>query len=509
MISSDPERKAVVCPEKPDETSHEVPMSAAAAPDSTPEALLARARDIAPRIVDLRRRRLGVDWSEGPDQGASEVRVEVSTDRPDQVGRAGEPFSLRVRVTNAGSSPLYRLTATTKSDYRLFDDRELVFGRVNPGETKEWTTTLGVCTTDSDSDRRVCRLPRDMPARADGIRIEFEELHNHAPRPTEIRTQVEALPRPQFAYSVHVVDDVRANGDGRMQRGEHGSLYLHVRNVGAGRTYSTHANLRNLSGRGILLRDGRFRIDDIQPGEERLVRFTFEVLDDFERDEAKLEVSVIDADLRESVTEKVRIPVAAGGATPRAREERVALEDGTTIHARPDAESPVVARVTGGAANAQAEAEMDGFVRVRIGDDEVGWVARGSVGAPGSGGRIEHDLNHMPPRLEVTNIDQVTQENRIRIRGLARDDQRVRDLYIFAGARKVHYVSTRGQRDRRTANFDTEVPLNPGVNYITVFARESDQVVSRRLIVVRRDGPDGSLMETPRFDEDVWSSVHE
>lgn len=457
-------------------------------------------------IADLRR--LGVEWREGADEGASTVAVEVSTDRPGNVGRAGDPFSIKVKVTNTGQHTLYRLAATTKSDYRLFNDRELVFGRLAPGESREWTTTLGVCGTDDDSDERVCRLPRDTASRADGIRIEFEELHGHAPPPAEIRTRVEALPRPQLAYSLHVADDLQGNGDGRMQRGESGSLYLRVRNIGEGRTYSTHANLRNLAGRGILLRAGRFRIDDINPGEERLVRFTFQVLNDIEREDAKLEVSIIDADLRESVTEKVVIPIATSQSTPRANARNVTLADGARIHARPDAQSDVVARVERGGLGVAAEAELDGFVRVRIGDDEVGWVASAQLGS-GAGGRLSYSLDHQPPSLEVAAGAEslVTRSETLRLSGTARDDQRVRDLYIFADARKVYYHSTRRDGDRRTARFDTEIPLHPGVNYITVFARESDQVVSRRLLVVRRDAPDGSLMETPRFDDEVWGAV--
>ncbi len=474
--------------------------------DAQPVLQAIRDEEMGKAVAELRR--LGVDWSTGPDRGPSEVQVEVSTVPAGEVGRAGDPFALRVRVTNTGSAPLYRLTGTTKSDYRLFNGRELVFGRVNPGETKEWTTTLGVCTTDSETDRRVCALPKDTPARADGIRIEFEELHGHTPPPAEVRTRVEALPRPQFAYSLHVVDDVRANGDGRLQRGEHGSLYLHVRNVGEGRSYATHANLRNLSGRGVLLRDGRFRIDDMQPGEERVVHFTFEVLDDFERDEAKLEVSVIDADLRESVTEKVEVPVAGAAEDPHPRRGRVYLADGSVIHSRPEAESPVVARVVGGVAPVPAEAELGGFVRVRIGESEVGWVPTRALQSAGGGGRIDHLLNHMPPRLQVQDVALVTREPQLRLRGQARDEQLVRDLYIFAGARKVFYHSTRGQTDRHRANFDAEVPLHPGINYITVFAREDDDVISRRLLVVRRDGPDGSLLETPRFDEEFWDGAH-
>ena len=470
------------------------------------ESVIDEIRQQEMRLASADLRRLGIDWSEGEDQGSTELEVEVSTDQPQNRGQAGDPFSLRVRVTNRGENPVYQLQGTTKSDYRLFANRELVFGRLAPGQTKEWTTTLGVCVT--ENERRVCRLPRDTPSRADGIRIEFNELHGHVPPPTEIRTQVAALTRPQFAYSFHVADDIEGNGNGTLERGEQGSMYLHVRNVGEGRSFDTHANLRNLSGRGVLLRDGRFRIDNIQPGEERSVRFTFEILDGFEGDEAKLEISVIDADLRESITEKIEVPITTNPTSPQPRNERISLQEGASIYALPNAESEVIAHVKGGAFQTEVEAEIGEFLRVRLGENEVGWIASNQLGT-GSRGSLEYFHAHMSPRLEV-NIGNtlVTQDESIRIQGRATDEQIVRDLYIFAGARKVYYQSTRGAVDRRDISFNTEIPLHPGINYITVFARESDEVVSRQLLVVRRDGTNGEILETPRFDEDVWGNVH-
>ena len=478
--------------------------------DAQPIIARVREAEMNEAIADLRG--LGVDWSEGPDAGPSTVAVEVTTDQPDNRARAGEPFSVRVRVTNTGSNTLHRLRGTTDSDYRLFDDRELVFGRLRPGETKEWTATLGVCSTEGEGrqERRVCRLPRDTPDRADGIRVKFEELHGHAPEPVEIRTEVRALDRPQFAYSLHVADDIQGNGDGRLQRGERASVYLRVKNVGRGRSYATHANLRNLSGRGVLLHDGRFRIDDMQPGDERLVRFSFEVLGDFEREEAKLEVSVIDADLRESVSEKLDVTLAPGGSAPTARSGRVTLQDGAVLRAAPSADASRLGAIQGGALALPAEATLDGFVRVRIGEDEVAWVAEAEASGSGRGGQFAPTMDHMPPRVEVQHGGQlVTRDDSLTIRGSASDDTLVRDLYIFAGARKVFYHSTAGQQDRRTANFEATIPLHGGMNYITVFARENDQIVSRRLVVIRRDGANGELLETPRFDDDVFGGIPE
>ena len=447
-------------------------------------------------------RRLGVDWSVGPDRGESPVEVTLTTNRPDETGKAGEPFELRVRVTNRGQNTLYQLRGTTKSDYRLFDQRELVFGKLGPGETREWSTTLGVC--EMENNRRVCSLPRDVPDRADGIRVEFEEAHGNAPPPAEIRTRVEALQRPQFAYSVQVADDVRGNGDGQLSRGEAGSMYVRIRNVGQGQTFETQANLRNLAGRGILLNDGRFELEPMQPGDERTVRFTFQVLDDFDGDEAKLEVSIAAIEVREIVTEKVTVPVVAAGAQPQARTGNVTLREGAVLRSSPRERGEEVGRVAGGALTLPAQAEAGGFIRVDIGSDRPAWVAASSAGASGTGGRIAWHVNHMPPELTVDHRDTlVTREPRLRIRGHARDDQQVRDMYIFVGSRKVFYQSNRGNGNRNEMGFEANVPLHGGINYVTVFARESDDVISRRTFVVRRDAADGTLMETPTHDVDA------
>src|SRR5690606_33967686 len=114
--------------------------------------------------------------------------------------------------------PLYRLRAVTKSENRLFSDREFVFGKLMPGETREWTAPLGVCA--NEDGKRICRIPRGTPARADGIEIRFEDEQGNAPPPVFVRTSIEPLSRPNFAWSLHFGDAHEGNGDGLLQRGE-------------------------------------------------------------------------------------------------------------------------------------------------------------------------------------------------------------------------------------------------------------------------------------------------
>ena len=99
----------------------------------------------------------------------------------------------------------------------------------------------------------------------------------------------------------------------------------------------------------------------------------------------------------------------------------------------------------------------------------------------------------------------VTRNETLRVQGVARDESTVRDVYMYVGARKVFYQSNRDSDSGREASFDATLPLRPGINYVVVVARENDASISRRSFVVRRDGPQGELLETPTHAEEWFT----
>ena len=458
-------------------------------------------------------KKLGVDWGVGPDKGPSEVRVVARTTSADKAATAGDPLELEVEVTNEGAAPLYQLRAVTRSDNRLFEGRELVFGRLAPGETRTWKTTLGVCRMEDEA--RVCRIPRDVADRADGISVEFEEAHGHAPDPVEVRTVIRALPEPRFAYGVQVADNVNGNGDGRVQRGEQVTIYFTVKNLGPGRTYEVQANLSNRSGRGVLLNNGRFQTQDLEPGAEWVVPFTFQVLPDFDGDEAKLEVSVIDTDLRVFVTEKLAIPVYEDARKVNALNPKrvVSLEPGTRIQASPDEDSPVVAEVKEPVRLLETATGPGGYARLNLGGGRPGWVKRGALSK--AKGQVTQEpalawvTRSAPPELEFVGLDAFsTRDDKLRIQGTAKDSDRVRDLYIFSSGRKVYYESNEHSGTPKELEFDAEIPLQPGLNNVIIVAREDGDSEARHYFTVRRDAEDGSLMKTPKMDDVLFGNGH-
>ena len=462
--------------------------------------------------------KLGVDWSlpkTSPLPGPSkdDFAVEVTTDRPGNVVDAGGELELTVKVKNGGTEPVYRLRATTESDNPYYAEKELVFGKIGPGEEKSVTTPLSWCevegkrlgsTKPAPKDaKKSCKIPMDALSRSDGVMVHFDAAGGYTPASVVVRPTIRALPRPLFQYSYQISDDIGGNGDGLLQRGEQASIYLTVKNVGAGRSYDTQANLANSSGDGVLLRKGRFAISDMKPGDVRQVAFTFDVESQLQDDEVVLSLSLGDRDIREFASEKIRIPVLAP-VTVSADRGLVSTKRDTEL--RPDVlgRGEAFGRVGSGTTLARLGRQGD-FVKVALDGSRFAFVRASDVDDGGASPATSFDTiySHAPPTLEVKATEMATRSDKVKIQVNASDASRVLDVYMFVGAQKIEYRSNRNGADPRKIDFEVETPLQPGVNIITVVARQSPDTTTRRVVVVRRDGPDGSILKTPKHQDDI------
>ena len=94
-----------------------------------------------------------MDWSDAPaDVPAAAtptppagVEVKVETDRAGNEVTAGDPMNLKVTVTNLGTTTLYRVFASTKSEDPLFDNKELAIGKLEPGKSRTASAPVGWC----------------------------------------------------------------------------------------------------------------------------------------------------------------------------------------------------------------------------------------------------------------------------------------------------------------------------------------------------------------------------
>ena len=109
-------------------------------------------------------------------------------------------------------------------------------------------------------------------------------------------------------------------------------------------------------------------------------------------------------------------------------------------------------------------------------------------------------LSHAAPRLTVGAKSLATRGDFMHVVVEAFDDNGgVQDAFVFVGNNKVFYMPNK-EKQGETMKFSLDAPLKAGVNVITVVARESQDVVARRRIVVRKDGKNGEILPTPKND---------
>ena len=421
-------------------------------------------------------------------------------------------------MTNKGTLPLYRLQATSKSDDPMFDNKEFILGRIDPGKSRTATAPLGYCEIEghrigstapiAKDAPRLCTIPKEALTRADGIKIHFDEARGHIPADAEARGTIRALERPTFAFTYDLVDNRDgANGDGRVQRGEGMTMYLSVKNVGKGRSYETQANVRNLSGDGLLLHEGRFDLSNMQPGEMRHATFTFDVEQALADTEAKIELSLTDEDLREQVVEKIRMPIAPAAPITAANVAMKAKAQGAALLTSPDAGAVVFGKLPAGMA-AQEIGTSGDWAKLALGNNRFGFARSSDLeagGAPAGVIAFEETMAHAPPLLDLSPPALATRDAVTKVKGIASDSERLLDTYIFVGARKVFYRSNRNGSDPKHMGFEADLPLRPGVNEVSVVARENPDTTSRRTFIIRRDGANGELLQTPKTEDDELS----
>jgi carboxyl-terminal processing protease len=286
-------------------------------------------------------------------------------------------------------------------------------------------------------------------------------------------------------------------------------VYLAVKNVGKGKSYETQANIRNLTGDGLLIHNGRFDISNMKPGEVRNVAFTFDVLDELSEANVNFELSVADRELRVVSTEKVTLPLAKSPLAVVKAQGKVSFAGSAPVRGQPLAAAAVVGEVDKGSVLDKL-GTFGAFTKVSLGDDRFGFVETKSARDNAAGVvkvGYKPRLSHSPPLLEVTPAKLATREDKVHIEGIATDGDRVLDGFIFVGPRKVFYQSNRKATDPTKLKFSIDTELQPGINVITVVARESDDSATRTTMIVRRDGPNGEPLPSPKGESagEDWS----
>ncbi|MFL5260975.1 MAG: MXAN_5808 family serine peptidase [Anaeromyxobacteraceae bacterium] len=434
---------------------------------------------------------LGVDWSSAGAQGAPRAVVSVSP-APGKRFVAGETLPLTVTVENKGDGAFRRLRGWTLVDKTpLLDRREFVFGLVKPGEKRSWTVPV--------------KLPKGMDTRHDEVRLHFEDEGGRAPPEAVTAIDVIETQKPLFAFSTQVDDDATGNGDGLVQRGEEVTLRVDVKNEGQGASgEKTYVSLKNLGDEKTFIKKGRVVVGSIKPGEVKTALMQVELKKGLKADVMPLRVMIVDEKLDEYVSERIEFPVAAEGKARAVASGAMRVKvPQSLLAAGASAEAPAIAVAKKGAVLPVA-GRIGDLVRVEWAKGRYGWAPAADL-EPAQGARaattnVAEVWQREPPRIAFTSPNPaqgapVVEGEKLHVEGTASVPAgvpgartRLRDVFIFVNDQKVFFKVVPESNGATKVDFAADVPLKPGNNSVTVFAREDEEFQARRTFFVNRRG---------------------
>jgi carboxyl-terminal processing protease len=446
-----------------------------------------RARQEEDRL-EKRLKDLGVDWSDGQAGGTPRGVVTV-TPPPGKDLRAGETAQWTVAVENKGDAPFRRLRAWTNAEKNpLLDRREFVFGTIRPGERRSWSVPL--------------KLPKGMDTRRDEVTLHFADDAGKAPPDVATSVGVTEIAKPVFAFSVQLDDQAGGNGDGLPQRGETFQIRVDVKNAGTGTAgEKTYVSLKNLGDEKLFIKKGRDVLGPLKPGETKSAVMEVELRRGSKSETLPVRVMIVDEKMDEYVAEKLDLPVAKDEQAKTAASGAVRTEGPETLlRAGASPSAPVIAVAKKGAV-LPVDARLGDFYRVEWQKGRFAFIADSDVKAtkgPRSGA-VAEVWQREPPRIAlapdpargapVVDGETLKLSGSAMVPASADPSARLRDVFVFVNEQKVFFKVQPDTATTPKMEFATEIPLKPGNNVVTVFAREDDEFQSRRSLVVYRRPP--------------------
>ena len=447
------------------------------------KALVAKRRTVEDGKLAAALAKLGVDWSAPPTTSEPPAQL-TATVALDQAGplAPGAVVAMTATVTNTGAGAAYRVHLRAHADDGVFDDDELVVGKVPPGQTRTFTTKIEV--------------PKDAIRRVDRLSFDLIEARGATAAVPPLVVSIEAAPRPAFAYARQLIDE--GNGDGLLQRRERHRMRLTVKNTGTGVARQAAAVLRNTSGDGVQLDSSRMELGELAPGAVKTVEFAFTVQPDLAADVANIELVVYDADIGAQSAEKLKFPVLTAGSAVTAAAGVVETKGATTeVREGASADATIIATAAKGT-RWKVLGTVGPWTKVELDGGAPGFVASRAVAKAGGkpSGAIALRYQVTPPAIRITTPIAETTADRLALSAAISDDAHVEDAYVFVAnasasveTRKVIYKSNRGGATANALALTGDVPLWPGSNVITVVARENAEVKAIETVVIYREAP--------------------
>lgn len=419
-----------------------------------------------------------IDWSEGKDLALPKPVATLSFEPPGEKIKAGETLTITLTLSNRGEGALYRMYAISESKNPSLDKLEFPLGKVEKGASKSYSQKV--------------TISQNMLDRTDEFIIKFSELNGNIPRDLHSSLRVEALPRPQFAYSYQIVesdtDGLQPNDDGLVQRGEVIELLVSVKNIGEGKSTKNVVTLRNLSHKEVFVEAGSKELGELAPGETKTVSLRLHVRESLPVNEFTMDLVITDMTFGIYLTDKLTFPIMDPRVSPLLVEVSKGLQTtrgDTFIYGGRSTDSPAMVSLRKGT-TLKADGWVPSWYRVRLPNGGRGWVPARDVAETTveKESALELYVQRIPPIIEFKAPVSPVSSGRTVFSGTVRDDRLTKYLYIMVNNDKVYFKGQKKGGKDRELEFTAELPLKEGPNTVAVVAKDDTNLTSSKGFVV-------------------------
>ena len=212
---------------------------------------------------------------------------------------------------------MYRVHGTIDSEHPAFKGREVMFGYIAPGETKNWKVKT--------------KVSKDASSRSDIVGLDLEDDRGSTGAGNSIPVVTRYVAHPQLSYHFVMDDQERGDGDGILEVGEGADFVVLVTNTGPGVADEVSLRLKSAAKEDLFLERGRAVVGRIGPGETKAGRLKFRVPTEQSGDGVlPIELTIYDAGTGEWIEDRINLKAAPKEKTSVLRYERLA----TTVRAR-------------------------------------------------------------------------------------------------------------------------------------------------------------------------------
>jgi len=252
------------------------------------------------------------DWNKYATQGTGKIESKVwlemknSSDKKETWKKhpgpipANNEIRLYIEAKNIGDKIISRLLAITESKNNNFDDRQFAFGKLDPGDSKQWYIPI--------------KISESAPSRNNLIHFKFTDQMKQDIHSDSIALIIQGKNRPEFRYKVSFIDSGKfnssGNGDGILQENETIVLKVNITNTGKGDSGALTLLLKNGEGKDVFLKKGRQTIKTLKVNSSEDVYFQF----DFKKipvdEDLDFSLTVLDGTYPlSSINHKLKVPL--------------------------------------------------------------------------------------------------------------------------------------------------------------------------------------------------------